>query len=147
MDKICRACVKRSKDEKWYPFSNVDLVTKENCEFHPDMKNWRTVRTLKTLRAWSLEPDGATVTLTRTCRMPVQMGGGHVHERTARAKLFDYEGPFIDLLVEQGFVARHVGVPTTLTVTARGDDFIRMSLLEREIRDGVKTTADFKRGV
>jgi hypothetical protein len=145
-ERICRACVKRSKDEKWYPFSNVDLVTQENCEFHPAMTNWRTVRTLKTLRAWSLEPDGATVTLDRNCRMPIQMGGGHIHERTARAKMFDYEGPMIDLLVKEGYVDRHEGTPKTLTVTRRGDEFIRVHLLERELRDGVKTTADFKRG-
>lgn len=142
-DKVCRACLQTSKDKKWYPFSSPKLVPQEECSFHPVLTNWRVVRTLKTIRSWSLEGAGATVALTATCKMPVNMGGGHVHERTARAKLFDYEGPFLDLLVQEGLLFRHKGMPITLTVSAAGDEFIRHSLMEAEIKGGVKTTAHY----
>lgn len=146
-DHVCKSCIKRSKVEKWYPFVSPTVVNESNCKFHPAMTNWRVMRTLKTIKTWSLDIPGATVSLASmaggVCRMPVNMDGGHVHERTARAKLFDYEGPYLDLLVENGCLVHHPGTPTTLTVTALGDDTIRQYLLEQEIKKGTKTTADY----
>ena len=100
---LCKACMRRTLEENWYVSASDKVVTDEKlCEAHPVMTNRRVLRTLKTMRVWSLEAEGYSVHLTPTCKMPVNLGGGHIHERTARAKLFDYEGPFLDLLVADG---------------------------------------------
>ena len=143
MDNICRRCLKRSKDEKWYPFSSVCLVPQKECSFHPNLDNWRVARTHNTMRAWSLEADGYSVALTMTAKMPCKwVAGISMRGQHERSYLITRDR-FLDLLVNEGLLDRHIGMPTTLTVTAAGDSFIRSYLLEKEVKGGVKSTAEF----
>lgn len=144
--KFCEDCWLLHKSKGWYIGAGDEQGADEReCEAHPRLDNMRLIRTLKTLKVWSLEIEGYSVALTPTCKMPVNLGAGHVHERTAKAKMFDYETPFVDFLVKHGYVARHAGTPKTLTVTAKGDELLRQSQLEQEAKGRVGRTADYKK--
>lgn len=145
---MCRKCVETMKSNKsWYQCEYyVVAMDSGNCLTHPVITNPRVVRTLKTLRAWSLDPAGTTMKVGSPngsmSKVVMHTGGGHIHERNAYLSLFDYERPFVDLLVELGYVSRHKGsrsidetTPTTLTVNKSGDELIRQSLLLAEVRN------------
>jgi hypothetical protein len=145
---MCTACVKLMKSHKeWHQIDYVRSRIAE-CETHPVITNRRVIRALKTVKAFSLEPAGMTVLTggispsgqTWGGKALINTGGGHVHQRTLLLKLFDYEAPMIDHLVQEGYLARHKGVryideviPTTVTVTKAGDDVIRQSNLLAEV--------------
>ncbi len=145
---MCPKCVKTMKENKdWYQCSYYIVAGDSgDCLTHPVITNPRVVRTLKTLRAWSLDPAGTKMTVGSPTygmnKVVMHTGGGHIHERNAYLSLFDYERPFVDLLVELGYVSRHKGTrsieettPTTLTVNKSGDELIRQSLLLAEVRN------------
>lgn len=143
---MCRACVKTMKSNtQWYQM-DFKLVAIASCETHPAITNRRVIRALKTVKAFSLEPAGTAISVGGMGRQGawggktlINVGGGHVHQRSLLLKLFDYESPMIDYLVQEGYLARHKGVryidevvPTTLTVTKAGDDAIYQSNLLAE---------------
>lgn len=145
---MCRKCVKTMKaNPDWYQCDyRIVAIDSGECQAHPVITNSRVVRTLKTLRAWSLDPAGARMAVGApgrgTTRVVMHTGGGHIHERNAYLSLFDYERPFVDLLVSLGYVSRHKGTrsieettPTTLTVNKSGDELIRQSLLLAEVKN------------
>ncbi len=145
--KMCRKCVGLMKSHpEWHQIDYTSAKTAE-CETHPGITNRRVIRALKTVKAFSLEPAGMNVTVGGITpqgrswggKALVNTGGGHVHQRTLLLKLFDYEAPMIDFLVQEGYLARHKGtryidevIPTTVTVTKAGDDLIRQSHLLAE---------------
>jgi len=143
---MCRACVKLMKSNtQWYQM-DYKPVKIAMCETHPVITNRRVIRALKTVKTFSLEPAGTTISVGGMGRqgawggkVVINTGGGHVHERSLLLKLFDYEVPMIDFLVQEGYLARHKGtryidevIPTTLVVTKAGDDVIRQSHLLAE---------------
>jgi len=147
---MCQKCISLMKKNKDWHQIDFTRVAQSACQTHPVITNRRVIRTLKSIKAWSLEPAGMTQRgggLNRdgtvwAATLKINVGGGHVPERNVRLILFDYEKPFIDLLVKEGYLARHRGVrtieettPTTLTVTKAGDDLIRQSLLLAEVKN------------
>jgi len=107
--------------------SSSDEMTQNvvECLYHPTLTNWRVVRTLKALKAWSLEHEGY---IHPNCRgLRLTLSGGRIHRRTAEAILFDYEKPFIDLLIQEGYLdSAHnfEGVAQVLILNAKSDAFI-----------------------
>lgn len=122
--KMCKSCHSGQVGSGGYigP-EDVAVSDAKECQIHPTLDNWRTLRTMKAIKAWSLEGEGYRHP---NCRgVNLTLCGGHVHRRTAEAILFDYEKPMIDLLVHEGMLKIHEGIPTTLTVTKKGDDWLR----------------------
>ena len=135
---MCKGCVKVMKDNtNWYQ-NSYHVVGVDDCLMHPVMTNWRVVRTLKTLRGWSLDPAETAIAVGApwrgTTRVVMHVGGGHIHERNAYLSLFDYERTFVELLIKEGYIKRHDGTPKTLTVNANGDELIRKDLAEAEAK-------------
>lgn len=143
---MCQKCITLMKSNtSWYQM-DFTRVAEAVCETHPVITNRRVIRALKTVKTFSLEPAGTTIAVGGMGRqgawggkVVINTGGGHVHERSLLLKLFDYEVPMIDFLVQEGYLARHKGVryideviPTTLVVTKAGDDVIRQSHLLAE---------------
>ncbi len=131
---LCPKCWKAHKDNGWYMSGDYKKTANvPDCLFHPTLTSWRLLRTLKTLRVWSLEHEGF---IHKNCpSVRLTLIGGHIHRRTAEAILFDYEKPFIELLLEEGYLTAHKdvdGVANTLTVNAKADDFIRANLKAKE---------------
>lgn len=148
--KMCRGCENTMKNNpSWYQDPLVTRVKIAECEAHPVITNRRVIRTLKTVKSFSLEPANTAIRVGGIGRsgawggnVKINTGGGHVHERSLRLKLFDYESPFLDYLVQEGYLARHKGSrsvggvePTSLTVTKAGDDLIRNSHLLAEVKN------------
>jgi hypothetical protein len=123
MLKMCVACWAEQERIGGYLQSTEKVPDVRDCQVHPTLGNLRVLRTMKTLKTWSLEVPGYVHPHARGVRLVTD--AGHVHQRTAKAILFDYEAPFIDLLVYEGLLQRHDGTPTTLTVTKKGDDWLR----------------------
>lgn len=124
--KMCSECITRHKQNGWYLGDYVEVKDPAECSLHPSMSNRRVIRTLKTIKSWSLEPEGYCHPFAKAIMM--NRGGGHVSRRTAEAIMFDYEQPFIDLLIREGYLEEHQGDffrPTTLTITFKGDMLIR----------------------
>lgn len=99
---ICKECRDRHVENKWYLSPDDKLVEIEACRFHPRLDNWRVVRTLRTLKYWSLCGEGWKHKHAPMFRMTLAFQ--RVHRRTAEMILFDYEKPFIDLLIEKGYL-------------------------------------------
>lgn len=144
---MCQKCITVMKSNTdWYQIE-FNRVAEAVCQTHPVITNRRVIRTLKTVKAFSLEPADTVISVGGIDnkghawggKVKITLAGGHVHERSLKLKLFDYEAPFLDFLVQEGYLARHKGTrtpeeatPTTLTVTKAGDDLIRSSNLLAE---------------
>ncbi len=145
---MCQKCITLMKSNTQWHQMDFTRVAEAACETHPVITNRRVIRALKTVKSFSLEPAGTVIAVGGISQRGgawggkslINTGGGHVHQRTLLMKLFDYESPMIDYLVEEGYLARHKGtryidevIPTTLTVTKAGDDVIRQSNLLAEV--------------
>jgi hypothetical protein len=126
--KLCNTCMLKHKENNWYIGSEDTVIDNvRECEAHPTMSNSRVLRTLKTIKTFSLEAAGY---IHPNCKIrPMTYEGGLVHKRCLLAVLFDYEVPFVELLIEQGCLKQREGVPTLLQVTESGDCFISESLV------------------
>ncbi len=144
---MCQKCITLMKENTQWHQMDFTRVAETACETHPAITNRRVIRALKTVKAFSLEPAGTVISVGGISQRGsawggkalINTGGGHVHQRTLLLKLFDYEVPLVDFLVEEGYLARHEGtryigevIPTTLTVTRAGDEAIRQSHLLAE---------------
>lgn len=127
---LCPQCWRNHKKNGWYISSSYKRTANvPDCEFHPTLTNWRAVRTLKTLRLWSL--NGADYRHSNCKAVRLTLSGGLIHRRTAEAILFDYEKPFIDLLIKEGYLKQHKnhdGVARALEVMPKSDEFLRANL-------------------
>jgi hypothetical protein len=127
---LCPKCWKAHKDGGWYMSETYKKTAHvPDCMFHPTMTSWRVIRTLKSLRVWSLMGEGYAHPNFKAVRMTLT--GGYIHRRTAEQILFDYEKPFIDLLVEEGYLRQHSdwdGVSRALEITPKGDELLRANL-------------------
>jgi hypothetical protein len=129
MLKMCEACWAEQERIGGYLQSSEKVTDVKVCQVHPALGNPRVLRTMKTIKTWSLEAAGH---VHPHCKIsPITPEAGHVHQRVAKAVLFDYEAPFIDLLVYEGLLERHEGTPTTLTVTKKGDDWLRQQIAKQ----------------
>lgn len=131
---FCRSCDDLRRTRNGY-FGSEDkrVDDAKECHAHPTMDNWKVFRTLKTLKVWSIEQPGFRHKMfTGVVLVP---DAGHVSRRTAEAILFDYEAPFIDLLLHERLIRQHPGTPTTLTITKKGDDYIRARLAEQAVKE------------
>ena len=136
--KMCRKCRKAHKDNGWYIGSGDEVSTQAECQIHPRLDNWRVARTLKTLTVWGMD-DGYQVTVGRGQKIVVNVGDGWIHERTAFLKLFDYEHPYVDLLVAEGLAERRECVrgvasvqPKSVRVTMKGSTWLKEIQLRKE---------------
>lgn len=140
---LCPSCWKAHKKNNWY-IGSMDQRTSNTleCTYHPTMTNWRVIRTLNTLKVWSLEGGGWKHKMAPGITMTFD--GGHVGRRTAEVILFDYEKPFLDLLVAEKYVKEHEDHPEvsrSLTITAKGDELIRSYLKSKEEKAKAKVAA------
>lgn len=148
--KMCRKCHKWMKDNKGYLNGQEEIVAQEDCSVHPRMDNWRVARTVKTLVAWGMEAAGHKITvgspsMMSTQRVVISLGDGWVHERNAYLQLFDYERPFVELLISEGMIERKEcerGVfdvdPRALRVTMKGHVWLK----ELQLREEAKKKID-----
>lgn len=135
--KMCRRCHKWHKDNKGYLNGQEEIVRQADCQVHPRLDNWRVQRTLKTLMAWGLDREGHTIKVGSPGSYGVQtvvinVGDGWIHERNAYLQLFDYERPFVDLLLSEGLIERRECVrfvghvdPRAIRVTTKGVVWIK----------------------
>lgn len=138
--KMCRKCHAAHKKGKWYLNGQEEIVKQDECSVHPILDNWRVQRTLRTLQVWGAD-DGYQVAVDRGCKMTVNVGDGWIHERTAFLKLFDYERPFVDLLVREGMLERRECIrgingvqPQSIRVTMRGTVWLKEIQLRKEAK-------------
>ena len=141
--KMCRKCHKWAKDNDGYLNGHEEIVQQGDCSVHPRIDNWRVARTVKALTAWGMEAAGHKIVVgspdTGSSRVVISCGDGWVHERNAYLQLFDYEVPFIDLLIEEGMIERreckrgidHVK-PQALRVTMKGHVWLKELELRKE---------------
>lgn len=127
--KICTACKKAHKENGWYLTFDLQITPKDQCDYHPVLTNWRVVRTLKTLKYWSRCGEDYRHPHIPGVRMCLSFQ--RVHRRTAEAVLFDYEKPFIDLLIEKGYLEQEENfddVNRVLRVLPAADDYLKSGL-------------------
>jgi len=137
---LCPCCWAAHKAGGWYMSSDyVQVPDVADCTLHPDLSSWRVVRTLKSIRHWSMQPGEYRHPNFQGVRLVLE--GGHVHRRTAEAILFDYEKPYLDLLVAEGYLDAHDGTPRTLTVTEKGELRVHAALQEAMEKEQAKLAA------
>ncbi len=128
--KLCPKCWKAHKDGGWYMSSEYSRTANvPDCDLHPTLTSWRVVRTLKSLRLWSLNGEGYCHPNFKAVRLTLT--AGRIHRRTAEAILFDYEKAFIDLLIEENYLKQHNdfdGVARVLEIMPKADEFLRANL-------------------
>lgn len=146
--KMCRRCRKGQKEQGGY-LRGTKIVRQTECSIHPRMDNWRVARTVKTLIAWGLDGKGSTIAVGASGNLHVQrvvvgLGNGWIHLRNAKLKLFDYEVPFLDLLLKEGMIERREckrGLlevsPIAVRVTMRGHTWIKELELRHEAEQKV----------
>ena len=123
MLRMCKPCWAEQERIGGYLESTEKVDSVTDCDVHPSLENRRVFRTMKTIKTWTLEIVGYTHPGNRI--RPLVMEEGRIHQRVAKSILFDYETPFIELLVYEGLLKRHEGTPTLLSVTKHGDDWLR----------------------
>lgn len=124
-EKTCPSCFEYLKAVAPANYPSIVKTKKATeCVFHPSMDNWRVRRTLRTILSWSLNGDGYIHPHFRLTKMT--RAGDWVHRRTAEAVLFDYEKPYLDLLIREKAmkVADH-GEGPVLKLTPKGHKLIR----------------------
>lgn len=130
--KMCRSCYDLQKASGGYISPDDKRIDDaKECMIHPTLDNWRVLRTLKTIKCWTLEHEGYRHPNAKGVNLVLE--DGKIHRRTAQAILFDYEAPFIDLLVNQGYLIQHDETPISVSITRKGDDFIRMKTENAEV--------------
>jgi hypothetical protein len=157
--KMCKKCHKWMKDNEGYLNGQEEIVKQEDCQVHPRMDNWRVARTVKALVAWGMEAAGHKISVGHpdTCqvsRVVISLGDGWVHERNAYLQLFDYERPFVELLIAEGMIERQECVryidgvePRALRVTMRGHVWLKELQLREEAEKKVKAQIDRERAL
>jgi len=136
--KMCQKCHKKHKENGWYISYADERSTVDECQVHPRLDNWRVQRTLRTLQVWGVD-DGLQITVGRGQKVTVNVGDGWIHERTAFLKLYDYEHPFVDLLVKEDLLERRGCVrtigqvePQAVRVTMKGHVWLKELQLRKE---------------
>lgn len=114
--KMCKACLATHKKNGWY-LSSSDKQTKlvAKCEAHPVITNWRVIRTLQSIRHWDRKSVGYVHPMSRG--MLVDSAG--VSRVVAEKILFDYEKPFLDLLITDGYIKDSDGL---LSITPKANE-------------------------
>lgn len=105
--KMCPFCLATHKRNNWYigPLDgNVKFAAM--CETHPVMTNWRVIRTLRSIRYWDRQPIGYVHRMNRN----VLVHSSGVSRAVAEKILFDYEKPFLDLLIKEGYLKNNDGL-------------------------------------
>lgn len=153
--KMCRKCHTGQKKQGGY-LGTVEIVKQEECSIHPRMENWRVFRTVKTLIVWGLEPAGMKITVGAPGYSPtkvvISLGDGWVHLRNAKLQLFDYEVPFIELLLKEGMIEKREcrrglldADPAAVRVTMKGHTWVRERQLEDEAKKRVQGQVEFEK--
>jgi len=109
MFKACPTCM-ISKNElgiKKLPVQSVKF--NYNCDFHLDMKNWRVLRTLKCIRGWGKRPVGFIHPESPT-KTVLTYANGMVDKNVSEKILFEYEKPFIQFLLKNGYLKEFGGL-------------------------------------
>jgi len=133
-ENVCPSCFEYLKAVAPANYPNiVKCDNARDCVFHPTLDNWRTRRTLRTILAWSLNGEGYTHPNFKLAAMTREQGW--VHRRTAEAVLFDYEKPYLDLLIREKAlkVADH-GQGAILKLTPKGHKLIRQWAEEKDTK-------------
>ena len=109
MFKICPACmeVKQERGIGKLPVEPVKFIYK--CDFHLDLKNWRVIRTLKCIRGWGKQPVGY-IHPESPSKTALTYANGMVNRDMAEKLLFEYEKPFIQYLLRNGYLKEFSGL-------------------------------------
>lgn len=156
--KMCRKCHRWMKDNDGYLNGQEEIVHQEDCQVHPRMDNWRVARTVKALVAWGMEAAGHTIVVGSpdrgTSRVVISCGDGWVHERNAYLQLFDYERPFVELLLKEGMIERREckrGVfevdPKAIRVTMKGHVWLKELQLREEAEKKIEAEIERERAL
>ena len=132
---MCNDCFKAHKEGGWYigDDETAERVPVEKCDVHPVLTNWRVARTMRSLKYWSLCGEAYEHPNARGVRLCLSFG--RVHRRTAEAILFDYEKPFIDLLIKSGYIEQEKnfdGVARVLKILPAHDDYLKGILTAKQ---------------
>ena len=124
---MCKDCFQAHKKGGWY-ISHEDDIVKDvaKCDLHPVLTNWRVARTLRSIIYWSKCGENYRHPHAKGVRLCLSFG--RVHRRTAEAILFDYEKPFIDLLIKAGYVEQEEdfdGVAKAIRPLPESDDYLK----------------------
>ncbi len=118
--KMCPSCLAAHKRNNWY-IGTIDSNVKfaVMCDIHPVMTNWRVIRTLKSIRGWDRKSAGYIHPMSRGTL--VYSNG--VSRSVAEKILFDYEKPFLDLLIKEGYIK---DVEGNLSITPKCNELKEM---------------------
>lgn len=151
--KMCRKCLKWMKNNRGYLNGQEKIVRQNECNIHPKMDNIRVIRTAKTLLALGLEPRGHKILVANQQsmspqRVTISLGSGWIHEKNVYMQLFDYERPFVELLIREGIIERGCQKDELLDsdvaairITRQGYEWVNEKQLELE--DAKVGTGDF----
>jgi len=131
--KMCSKCHKAHKTNKWYLNGSEEIVAEKLCEVHPSLDNKRVSRTLRSLKYWSLCGENYRHSNMKGVRLVLSFQ--RIHRRTAESILFDYEKPFVELLIKEGILDEEKdfdGVNRALRVTDKWKDYLMNALNAKE---------------
>jgi hypothetical protein len=130
MGMMCEKCFKNHKKNGWYiGFSDKKIKDEKKCDYHPVLSNWRVTRTLRSLIYWS--KCGENYRHPHATGMRLCLSFGRIHRGTAEAILYDYESPFIDLLIEAKYLEQEEnfdGVTRALRILPESDTYLKKTL-------------------
>ncbi len=140
--KMCRKCYKYLKDTRGYFSGDEQMVKQADCLIHPRLSNRRVAKCLGFFEAMVLERDGFRHNCCRGVRMVIEDGWTSL--RAAKAVLFDYEAPFIDLLLKERFLefTPYDGDPARVRPTLKGKAWLRKMQLELEAEKKAQAIKD-----
>jgi len=151
--KMCRRCHSAHKKNGWYLNGQEEIVKQDDCSIHPSLDNWRVQRTLRTLMVWGAD-DGYEISVDRGQKMVVGLEDGWIHLRTAFLKLFDYERPFVDILIKEGMLEQRECIrgvngvqPKSVRVTMRGTVWLKEIQLRKEAEKQLEDKIEIERAL
>jgi hypothetical protein len=100
---VCLYCWNQYEENGWkLASSDKQVLSADRCEVHPSMKNWRVIRTLRSINFWSQQD--ASYRNPNSGSLQIAFPDECVSTVAALKILFDYEQPFIHFWIDQKYL-------------------------------------------